>query len=41
MLTEGRNGLVRPCRADGEDVERRVAGGARGGGRWRGAPGLL
>jgi len=24
MLTEGRNGLVRPCRADGDDVERRV-----------------
>ena len=23
MLTEGRNGLVRPCRADGDDVERR------------------
>ena len=33
MLTEGRNGLVRPCRADGDDVERRVAGSARGGGR--------
>ena len=32
MLTEGRNGLVRPCRADGDDVERRVAGGAHGGG---------
>ena len=33
MLTEGRNRLVRPCRADGDDVERRVAGGARRGGR--------
>ena len=41
MLTEGRNGLVRPCRADGDDVERRVAGGARGGGCCRASPGLL
>ena len=29
----GSEQLVRPCRADGDDVERRVAGGARGGGR--------
>ena len=41
MLTEGRNGLVRPCRADGDDVERRVAGGAREGGCCRASPGLL
>ena len=40
MLTEGQNELVRPCRAVGDKVKRRVAGGAPGGGCCKGSPGL-